>query len=34
VLDPGAVLETDVSAIVYEGVERVSRLAADGAVTS
>jgi hypothetical protein len=34
VLDPGAVLETEVSAIVYEGVERVSRLAADGAVTA
>jgi hypothetical protein len=34
VLDPGAVLETDVSAIVYEGVERVSRLADDGAVTA
>lgn len=34
VLDPGAVLETEVSAIVYDGVEHVSRLAADGAVTA
>jgi len=34
VLDPGAVLETEVSAIVYDGVEQVSRLSADGAVTA
>jgi hypothetical protein len=34
VLDPGAVLQTEVSAIVYDGVEQVSRLAADGAVTA
>jgi hypothetical protein len=33
VLDPGAVLETEVSAVVYDGVGRVSHLAADGVVT-
>jgi len=31
-LDPGGVLETSVSAVVYEGVESVSRLGADGSV--
>jgi hypothetical protein len=34
VLDPGAVLETEVSAIVYDGVQQVSRLAADGTVSA
>ena len=32
VLDPGDGLETSVSAVVYEGVESVSRLGADGSV--
>ncbi|HEY3763716.1 MAG TPA: hypothetical protein VGL44_01045 [Gaiellales bacterium] len=30
VLEPGGVLQTEVSAIVYEGVDQVSRLTADG----
>jgi hypothetical protein len=34
VLDPGGVLETSVSAVVYEGVESVSRLGADGSVAA
>jgi hypothetical protein len=34
VLDAGEVLETSVSAVVYEGVESVSRLAADGSVSA
>ena len=32
VLDPGAVLETEVFTVVYEGVDGVSRLSADGGV--
>jgi Domain of unknown function (DUF5107) len=34
VLDPGGVLETEVTAVVYEGVEGVSRLSADGTATA
>jgi hypothetical protein len=34
VLDPGGVLETTVSAVVYEGVESVSRLGGDGSVAA
>jgi hypothetical protein len=34
VLDPGGVLETEVTAVVYESVEGVSRLTADGTATA
>jgi hypothetical protein len=33
VLDPGATLESDVAVVVYEGVDRVSGLTADGSVS-